>query len=77
MQTEEYRDSVIGPDQTLKISIEAGVTTGWQKYTGNKGLNFGIDCFGESGPGSDVAKHLGLTPNKIVSSIKEYLKLKP
>ena len=75
--SEEYKKSVIGPEKALKISIEAGATTGWQKYTGINGLNYGIDCFGASAPGPDVAKHLGLTPEKIVESIKQHLKLKP
>ena len=43
-QSDEYKNSVIGNDNNLKISIEAGVTTGWQKYTGLNGLNFGIDA---------------------------------
>ena len=45
-QSVDYKKSVIGSSSALKISIEAGVTIGWQKYTGTKGLNFGIDRFG-------------------------------
>ena len=56
-----------------KVSIEAGVTTGWQKYTGLDGLNFGIDRFGESAPGHIVADTLGLTPSKIAKSIEKHL----
>ena len=49
------------------------MTTGWQKYTGTHGLNFGIDRFGESAPGKEVANALGLTPSKIADSIASYL----
>ena len=52
---------------------KAGVTTGWQKYTGLDGLNFGIDRFGESAPGHIVADTLGLTPSKIAKSIQKHL----
>ena len=72
-QSEDYKKSVVGPSSALKISIEAGVTIGWQKYTGISGLNFGIDRFGESAPGKEVADALGLTPSKIVKSIEKHL----
>ena len=57
----------------MKISIEAGVTIGWERYTGNNGLNFGINQFGVSAPGSQVAEALGLTPSKIAKSIEKHL----
>ena len=72
-QSKTYKNSVVGPSYALKISIEAGVTTGWQKYTGIDGLNFGIDRFGESAPGKEVADALGLTPSKIAKSIEKHL----
>ena len=39
----------------------------------SRGLNFGIDCFGESAPGKEVAETLGLTPHKIAKSIEKHL----
>ena len=72
-QSIDYKKSVIGSSSALKISIEAGVTIGWQKYTGTNGLNFGIDRFGESAPGKEVAETLGLTPSKIAKSIEKHL----
>ena len=72
-QSDEYKNSVIGNNANLKVSIEAGVTTGWQKYTGTNGLNFGIDTFGESAPGKEVANKFGLIPSKIAKKIKNYL----
>ena len=71
MQSEEYRSNIVH-DTSFKISIEAGITQGWEKYTGNsplKSLNIGIDTFGESAPGKDVAKHFGLTSDAISSVI--------
>ena len=72
-QSDLYKEEVIGSIESLKISIEAGVTTGWQKFTGINGLNFGINRFGESAPGDIVADTLGLTPSKIAKSIEKYL----
>ena len=72
-QSDEYKNSVVGNNANLKVSIEAGVTTGWQKYTGINGLNFGIDTFGESAPGKEVANKFGLVPSKIAKKIKDHL----
>ena len=75
MQPEEYRDEIIH-DSSFKISIEAGITQGWEKYTGNcklNTLNIGIDRYGESAPGKDVANHLEMSLDKIVDKIKSKL----
>tara|TARA_B100000029_G_scaffold213911_1_gene211869 strand:- start:388 stop:2358 length:1971 start_codon:yes stop_codon:yes gene_type:complete len=72
-QSSQYRESVLGNNDHLKISIEAGATMGWQKYTGTNGLNFGIDTFGESAPGVQVAEKFGLIPSKIAKDIRAHL----
>ena len=48
-QDATYRAEVL-PNDALKVSIEAGVTLGWQRYTGSDGLNIGLDSFGASAP---------------------------
>ena len=58
-QSKEYKDKTLGDG--LRVSIEAGSTFGWQKYTGFDGLNFGIDEFGVSSKTADAFKHFGLT----------------
>ena len=70
-QDEAYQKSVLGSDDALLVSIEAGVTQGWERFTGRNGLNIGINTFGESAPGKEVADHFGLTPEKIVKRIQE------
>ena len=72
MQPEEYREEIIH-DSSFKISIEAGRTQGWEKYTGNcklNTLNIGIDRYGESAPGADVADYLGISFKKVLEKIK-------
>ena len=71
MQSEDYKSNIIH-DSSFKISIEAGITQGWEKYTGNStsnSLNIGINTFGESAPGKDVAEHFGLTSEAIIDTI--------
>ena len=74
-QDAQYKDEVLKstPD-TLMVSLEAGITDGWQKYTGRNGLNIGINTFGESAPGKDVADYFGLTANKVCKTIKNKIK---
>jgi transketolase len=57
------------PRDALICSIEAGVTLGWQRYTGLDGLNFGIDRFGASAPAEKLYDYFGLTVEKIVPAI--------
>ena len=74
MQSEEYKSKILY-NSSFKVSVEAGITQGWQKYTGNRALNIGIDRFGESAPGKDVAKHLEIDASSVKNKIlKEYSK---
>ena len=74
-QPADYRQKVLGSQSAPRVSIEAGITTGWEHYTGLNGLNIGIDTFGESAPGSDVADHFGIVPEKVADRIRNHLKL--
>ena len=67
-QDAAYQADVI-PHDILIVSIEAGVTRGWERYTGRGGLNIGIDTFGASAPIADLYDHFGLTVDKIVPQI--------
>ena len=70
-QSENYKNLVLGDNSVFKVSLEAGVTLGWERYTGRNGLNIGIDRFGESAPGKDLAKFFGFTPEKVAEKIKK------
>jgi transketolase len=72
-QDPAYRAEVL-PADVLKVSIEAGVTLGWQKYVGD-GLTIGIDSFGASAPADVLYAHFGLTADKIVPRVLANLKV--
>jgi transketolase len=76
-QSAEYREDIL-PDvsnrEILRVSIEAGVTYGWERYTGLHGLRIGIDRFGASAPATDLYEHFGLTPDAITPKILEKLR---
>ncbi len=70
-QDAAYRADVL-PTSVLRVSIEAGVTLGWQKYVG-EGLTIGIDTFGASGPADQLFKHFGFSVEAIVPKIEARL----
>lgn len=60
-QPESYRNSVLPPEVTARVSVEAGSTFGWQKWVGGKGVSIGIDEFGASAPGPLLYEKYGIT----------------
>jgi transketolase len=73
-QDEPYRHEVLPRDESiLKVSIEAGVTWGWERYTGANGLSIGLDRFGASAPAEDLFKRFGFSVEAIVPKIKDKL----
>ncbi|MEM1053596.1 MAG: transketolase [Pseudomonadota bacterium] len=67
-QDATYKSDLL-PTDALLVSIEAGVTQGWERYTGLDGLNIGIDRFGASAPAGDLFAKFGLTAEAIVPKI--------
>ncbi|MBX3111979.1 MAG: transketolase [Fimbriimonadaceae bacterium] len=69
------RDAIVPPSMP-KVSVEAGVTTGWQDILGPGTKAVGIDRFGESAPGEQVYAHLGMTVERVVAVCQEAVKSK-
>ena len=72
LQNENYKRQILAKD-TLQVSIEASETVYWKKYTGDEGLNFGLNNFGKSAPYNDIFDHFNLNVKSIVDKIKEKL----
>ena len=73
-QPDEYKKELIPDRGSLKVSIEAGITNGWEKYIGSNGLAIGINHFGMSAPANDLAIEFGFTSEQIRNKIEKYLK---
>ena len=69
-QSVEYRNKILNETE-LVISIEASEIHYWKKYTGKKGLNFGINDFGKSAPYKEIYNHFGLDTESIIQKIKK------
>ena len=71
-QSENYKSKILR-ETDLVVSIEASETGFWKRYTGDNGLNFGIDKFGKSAPYKDIYNHFGLNSENIIEKIKKKL----
>jgi transketolase len=65
LQPQSYRDEILPPNVTARMSIEAGSTFGWAQWVGDRGVTYGIDRFGESAPMAAIAESLGFTPERV------------
>jgi len=63
----ESRERILPPG-VPRVSVEAGTTLGWREWVGDGGATVGIDRFGASAPGREVAERLGLTADHVVEA---------
>jgi len=66
-QDAAYREKVLPRSVAARVSVEAGVTLGWERYVGLAGAAVGINRFGESGKGPAVMAHLGITAERVAA----------
>jgi transketolase len=72
-QDAEYRDEVLPPAVTARVSVEEASTLGWDRYVGSDGVKVGMHTFGTSAPLKDVQTKFGFTPDRVAEAAKELL----
>ena len=72
-QSQDYRDEVLPPAVTARLSIEAGVGQGWDRYVGAKGDEICLERFGASAPGDVALKNLGFNVDNVVKRARGLL----
>jgi transketolase len=72
-QPAEYRDTVLPPKVSARISIEQASTLGWERYVGNAGRMIGMKTFGASAPLKELQKKFGFEPERVVEVARELL----
>jgi transketolase len=72
-QPKEYRESVLPPQVTARVSVEQASTFGWERYVGSSGRMIGMHTFGASAPMKELQKRFGFEPGRIVEIAKELL----
>lgn len=73
-QSESYRNEVLPPSVISRVSIEAGLSLGWQKYVGPSGTCVSIEHFGASADAKTLYREFGITPEAVVRAAQELLK---
>jgi len=72
-QPAEYRESVLPPAVTCRLAVEAGISMGWSKYTGDRGEVVGLDRFGTSAPYQVIAQEWGFTAEHVAERAQALL----
>jgi transketolase len=72
-QEQAYRDSVLPPAVTARVSVEMASTFGWTRYVGMTGSSIGMHSFGASAPIKALQKHFGFTVENVVAAAKQQI----
>ncbi|MEF3307783.1 transketolase [Paenibacillus sp. GYB004] len=72
-QSDAYKQSILPDSVSRRVTIEAGISLGWDRYAGLGGKVLSIDTFGASGPGGEVMEYFGFSSNQVVRLAKEIL----
>ncbi|MFW5792602.1 MAG: transketolase family protein, partial [Desulfohalobiaceae bacterium] len=70
-QDSDYRNSVLPPEVTARVAVEAGSPDPWYRYVGTRGRVVGMDRFGESAPGAVLFEYFGFTPDALSRAVEE------
>lgn len=72
-QDAAYKESVLPASVTKRLTLEAGISLGWDRYAGLSGQVLSIDTFGASGPGGEVMAYFGFSTSNVVHLVKGLL----
>jgi transketolase len=72
-QDQTYRQHVLPKNVTARVAVEAGGKDFWYQYVGIDGKIVALDRYGESAPGPEVFKAMGITVENIVNAVNELL----
>jgi transketolase len=65
-QDESYRLQVFPPEIKNRLSVEAGVAQGWERWLGELGESISVERFGASAPYKTIFEHYGLTVDNVI-----------
>jgi len=69
-QDQAYRESVLPPAVTARVSVEAGIAQSWHRFVGDQGACVSIEHFGASADYKTLFKEFGITPENVVAVAK-------
>jgi transketolase len=72
-QDREYCESVLPPEISARVGVEAGVVQGWERYLGPRGRFVGLSDFGASAPFEQLYEYFGITPQMVAEQARASL----
>jgi transketolase len=72
-QSEEYRAAVLPTDVTARVSVEAGLSLGWERFVGDRGRSVSIEHFGASADFETLFREFGITSDAVVAAAHDSL----
>ncbi|MGG0471452.1 transketolase [Priestia aryabhattai] len=72
-QSKDYQEQILPSSLTKRVSLEMGISLGWERYVGPEGKIVSIDTFGASGTGAEVMKLFGFTTENVVELTRSVL----
>jgi transketolase len=72
-QPKSYRDKVLPPAVKARLSVEAGVAQGWERWVGDSGDSISLERFGASAPGDEAMHKLGFNVANVVKHARALL----
>ncbi len=72
-QDASYRESILPSAVSARVSVEAGITMGWQQWVGDKGASVGIDHFGASAPAETLFEKFGFTAENVATTVRSVM----
>jgi transketolase len=72
-QSAEYKETVLPANVTARVSVEAGLSLGWQKYVGGKGESVSIEHFGASADYKTLFREFGITTEAVSATAEKSL----
>ncbi|HUI28359.1 MAG TPA: transketolase [Candidatus Kryptonia bacterium] len=73
-QPQEYKDAVLPPNVTARVSVEQASVLGWERYVGANGRCIGMHTFGASAPLKELQRKFGFTPDHIVATARQMVR---
>ncbi len=69
-QDQSYREAVLPPEVTARVTVEQGSVIGWDRYAGSSGAIIGMHTFGASAPLKDLLVKFGFTAEKVMEAAR-------
>jgi len=64
-QPAAYRESVLPRGVRHRVSVEMGISLGWERWVGDEGAIIALDHYGASAPAGTIFEHFGFTADRV------------